>query len=548
MKIRNILLINSSVSLLLSLLVIFTSYFSTFLNLLPQTRETENFGNTINLAGRQRMLIQRISKQAERVSLGVDSEKAALKESVKSFDATLNGLLRGNSSDQLLPPPTTEISVAMEQVEKAWKPLQTAIQSIIEGKDDDQKAITYLRTHDEALVKLMNIGVELWAGYSKQKSDLVGVSSKEAFYAQVVIFLTAAAFTLYMGYLLKRRIMNPIRRMETCMRQVTDGDLTSKILIKRSDELGLLGGDINTMITTLSELIRDLQHQVKVMESTSYEMLETAKQLGTSSNQLKSEADEAAAATTQLDGSSRAISDDSFAMTEAAQTVASAVEEMSSSIGEVASSCAREAEMTRNATEVAQRTKTQVESLGKSAIQIGKILDLIRKIAAQTNLLALNATIEAASAGEAGKGFAVVANEVKELARQTTEATQQIATQIDKIQTDTRGTIDSIALVSDIVEEIDHTAHTISAAIEEQSSTTNEISRTMMNLHSRIQAVTQQIEENLSATKTLFVSVNNVKKSADFGIEASEQSETRASQIDQSSRFLRQNMERFKVA
>lgn len=159
------------------------------------------------------------------------------------------------------------------------------------------------------------------------------------------------------------------------------------------------------------------------------------------------------------------------------QTVATSAEEMSASIREIAKNATDAARVATQAVKVADTTNTLVGKLGESSAEIGKVIKVITSIAQQTNLLALNATIEAARAGEAGKGFAVVANEVKELAKETAKATEDISQKIEAIQGDTRGAVAAIAQIGSIINQINDIQHTIASAVEEQTATTNEITR-----------------------------------------------------------------------
>jgi methyl-accepting chemotaxis protein len=143
---------------------------------------------------------------------------------------------------------------------------------------------------------------------------------------------------------------------------------------------------------------------------------------------------------------------------------------------------------------VAQQTNQTISKLGESSVEIGKVIKVITSIAQQTNLLALNATIEAARAGEAGRGFAVVANEVKELAKETAKATEEIGLKIETIQGDTRSAVTAIGEVSGIINQINDISNVIAAAVEEQTATTNEIGR---NVGQAAQG-TQEIARNIS--------------------------------------------------
>jgi methyl-accepting chemotaxis protein len=159
------------------------------------------------------------------------------------------------------------------------------------------------------------------------------------------------------------------------------------------------------------------------------------------------------------------------------QTVATGVEEMGASIREIAGNANQAAKVAQDAVRFADATNAAIGKLGESSIEIGKVIKVITSIAEQTNLLALNATIEAARAGEAGKGFAVVANEVKELAKETAKATEEIGQKIDTIQNDTRGAVEAIRQIGLVIGQINDIAGTIASAVEEQSCTTSEISR-----------------------------------------------------------------------
>ncbi|MGE0591173.1 MAG: methyl-accepting chemotaxis protein [Vicinamibacterales bacterium] len=195
-----------------------------------------------------------------------------------------------------------------------------------------------------------------------------------------------------------------------------------------------------------------------------------SEELTASSQQMGSNANETAAQANVVSAASEEVSRN-------VQTVATGAEEMTASIREIAKNANEAAKVATAAVRVADTTNQTVSKLGESSAEIGKVIKVITSIAQQTNLLALNATIEAARAGEAGKGFAVVANEVKELAKETAKATEDIGQKIEAIQTDTKGAVEAIGQIGSIINQINDISNTIASAVEEQTATTNEIGR-----------------------------------------------------------------------
>lgn len=178
---------------------------------------------------------------------------------------------------------------------------------------------------------------------------------------------------------------------------------------------------------------------------------------------------------------------------EGAQTAAAAVEQMSASVQEIANSATQAVTVAREAVTAASTASDRVTQLDASSQEIGVVVKLITSIAEQTNLLALNATIEAARAGEAGKGFAVVASEVKELARETAEATQRITAMIGTLQDDSAHVTSSLTEIADLIHQISDAQTSIAGAVEEQSATTNEISRSVNDVAATAEATTSDI-------------------------------------------------------
>jgi methyl-accepting chemotaxis protein len=243
-------------------------------------------------------------------------------------------------------------------------------------------------------------------------------------------------------------------------------DLSRHIDVSDAESTGVFGRTTLAMAT----LVESLRASISEIAATAGGLTESAERLSGVSHQMGATAEETSAQANVVSAAGEEVSAN-------VATVASATEEMTASVKEIAKSAAHAADVATRAVEVASETAGTVAKLGDSSAEIGQILKVITSIAQQTNLLALNATIEAARAGEVGKGFAVVANEVKELAKETARASEDISQKIQAIQADTGSVTEAIQSISGIIGEISDISTTIASSVEQQAATTNEIGR-----------------------------------------------------------------------
>jgi methyl-accepting chemotaxis protein len=239
-----------------------------------------------------------------------------------------------------------------------------------------------------------------------------------------------------------------------------------------------------------------------------------ASTLGSSSEELTAVSTEMSASAEETAAQANVVSAAAEQVSKNVQTVATGVEEMGASIREIAGNANQAAKVAEEAVKVAEVTNATIAKLGESSQEIGKVIKVITSIAEQTNLLALNATIEAARAGEAGKGFAVVANEVKELAKETAKATEEIGQKIDAIQNDTRGAVDAIQNISRVIGTINDISNTIASAVEEQTATTNEISRNVAEAAKGSGEIAHNITSVAKAAQSTTQGASNTQQAA----------------------------------
>jgi methyl-accepting chemotaxis protein len=242
------------------------------------------------------------------------------------------------------------------------------------------------------------------------------------------------------------------------------------------------------------DIITEKVALAKTLEETANELGTAADQLSATATQLSKNSEHTASQSLQASASTEEVS-------KGVQTVATNTEEMVASIKEIARNSSEGANLSRDTLAKAQETNKTITQLGASSQEVGNVIKVISSIAQQTNLLALNATIEAARAGDAGKGFAVVANEVKELAKQTAKATEDITNRIGAIQRDSQGAVDAIGGIASVIEKLNSISMAIAASIEEQTATTNEVARVVKVSNQGVDGIAEVVKSVSSAAK-----------------------------------------------
>jgi methyl-accepting chemotaxis protein len=249
--------------------------------------------------------------------------------------------------------------------------------------------------------------------------------------------LLAVGVVLAICFAIAKEILTPLRATMEILHEVSKGNLTRRMEVTGTDEIAQMGLALNETIDNLSRVMSEIENDAKVLSNASEELSNSSQQLGTNSQQTTTQAAAVSAAAEEV--------------SQNVQTVSTATEEMSASIKEISKNASEAAEVASSAARLAGTTNATMTKLSESSAEIGNVIKVITSIAEQTNLLALNATIEAARAGEAGKGFAVVANEVKELAKETAKATEDIGAKVEAIQNDAKGAVLAIDEITAVI-------------------------------------------------------------------------------------------------
>ncbi|WP_433306759.1 methyl-accepting chemotaxis protein [Actinoplanes sp. CA-030573] len=319
--------------------------------------------------------------------------------------------------------------------------------------------------------------------------------------AMVVVALAIAlALGIGLALVVARMIVVPLHRISAVLDAMADGDLTHSADVSQRDELGRMADGLRRATTTLRTTVGDLAHHATELSAAAGSLADTSRD-----STRSAETGAAQAAT---------VADSASIMSANIETVAAGAEEMGASIREISHSATQAAQVAARAVDVTSTTNAVMGKLGDSSAEVGNVIKVITAIAEQTNLLALNATIEAARAGEMGKGFAVVASEVKDLAQETAKATEDIGQRIAAIQADTAGAVAAIDEISEIIRQINDFQTTIASAVEEQTVTTNEMSRNVAEAATAGREVASTITDVASSVQLTTVGVGEANRAA----------------------------------
>jgi methyl-accepting chemotaxis protein len=439
----------------------------------------------------------------------------------------------------------TSMQDTLKHIDGALAVLATCQQHISAMDETMQAVDSKIEPLHESLKKLVEVNVQAADDAVASAVQFSKTQKAVALSAMLVGVVVAMALGIYIS----GKISRPIRRAADMLKDISEGegDLTRRLHVSTQDELGDLATYFNKFVEKLQGIVGQITGNVSTVASSATELAATATQLSGGAEETTNQSAQVAAATEQMSSNMTSMATASEQMSQNVRSVSVAIDEVTASISEMAQSAEKAASSASSAKALVDTSNTQIVDLTNAADQIGKVIEVIQDIAEQTNLLALNATIEAARAGDAGRGFAVVATEVKELAKQTASATEDIRQRIEGIQSSTNMAVKSITGIGDIVRQVNDLSRTIAAAVEEQSAATKEIANTINQSSVAAESVARGITESATASQEISRVIAGVDIAARQTAQGAIQTQSTGRELSQVAEQLQSLVGQFKV-
>jgi methyl-accepting chemotaxis protein len=494
---------------------------------------------------------------AERSMIFANTKSEVFEELVASYEENLE------QSDQRWKKyaslsTTPEEKALIPKYEKAREEWKVISRRIVEGRKADTRqgrrealdlTLGQAKVKFEEMRSYLDQLTEINLGLAKEASQNAAKTYNLAIITLFSILGAGLLATIIPALMISRGITAPLSKAVAGLKDIAEGegDLTKRLEIKNKDEVGDLARWFNTFLDKLRDMIRNINKDAETLNSSSEGISNLSSQMSGAIGNMSSKSDSVAAAAEEMRTNMTSVAGAVEQATANINIVASSAEEMTSSVNEIAQNSEKARDITNDAVIKADSAFKRVEQLGKAALDIDKVTEAITEISEQTNLLALNATIEAARAGEMGKGFNVVANEIKELARQTAEATQEIREKINSIQNSTNNPVSEIEEISGVVKDVNEIVSAIAAAVEEQSVTTKKIAQNVAQANHGINEVNENVSQSSKVSREIAHEISEVNQAAGETANSSSQVNVSAGELKRLAGKLSEMVGRFKL-
>jgi methyl-accepting chemotaxis protein len=377
---------------------------------------------------------------------------------------------------------------------------------------------------------------------------LIKTASSNSTATFLLSFFTLLASAGAVYAVVHKVVIRPLSKSVELANSIANNDLSvHDLLVDSEDEIGTMTAALNTMKNSLCHLVSDISGGVQTLAVSATELSAVSKQTASGVADMSDKANTVAAAAEEASANTTSVAAGMEQSSINISSVASATEEMSATVGDIASNTARARAISEQATAQAQTVTAEMHKLGQAAQEIGHVTETITNISAQTNLLALNATIEAARAGSAGKGFAVVANEIKELARQTAEATEDIKLRIAGVQGSSGTAIADIDQITAVISEVGGIVSGIAAAIEEQATVTKDVAGNIAQASTGVRDANEHIAQTAEVSRTIARDIASINGAVTDLRHGGEQVQISAAELSKLAEQLKVRVSQFRV-
>ncbi|PID77982.1 MAG: hypothetical protein CSB21_02500 [Deltaproteobacteria bacterium] len=409
--------------------------------------------------------------------------------------------------------------------------------------------LMFNQQYHEYIRKIMIPVNEFFSHLDERTKTACDLEYKGNFYmnmsiAIIVIFFMGLIFT---GWIIYRQVICSVGILAGDVTEIGTGNLMKEVTVNQGGEIGLLAKSLRTMTKNLADMVRIMASGVQTLKTSSSELAEISTGMEKNVEAAMERANTVASASEEMSSNMDSIASTSEENAANMQAITSAAESLSNTVQDIAAKSEQARNIVNEAVSESEKASGKVQELGNAANEISKVTEVITAISEQTNLLALNATIEAARAGEAGKGFAVVANEIKELANQTANATQEIKGKISGVQVSTSETVNEISKISNVISNVNDIVNTIAASVEEQSVTTQEISNNVQQATMGISEMNNNLFQSAEVSVSIAEDIAIVSQANTTISKESLEVNKSSSKLDQLAEELAEMTSRFKI-